>query len=66
MDEDNVLSAYLAGVKNFGHNIKSRVAPERVKQGTMQDRKVRVYRHRDYDRKVTTYKIVTYIPKKDI
>ena len=53
-------------IKNFGSNIKSRVSPTKVKSGTMSDRRVRVYKHKNYDQKITTYKIVTYIPKEDI
>lgn len=49
---------------NFYSNAKSIIAPERVKQGYFVDRKIITFKHRDYDKKTTTYKIVELIPKK--
>lgn len=66
MEDSRFFDGMFTSVKNFGSNIKSRVSPTKVKSGTMSDRRVRVYKHKNYDQKVTTYKIVTYIPKEDI
>lgn len=49
---------------NFYSNAKSIIAPEKVKQGYFVDRKIITFKHRDYDKKTTTYKIVELIPKK--
>lgn len=49
--------------KNLGSNIKNALFPKKAKSGTMQQKKVRVTKYRDYDKKVTTYKIVTMVPK---
>ena len=48
---------------NLGSNIKNFLFPKKVKAGTVENKKVRITKYKDYDKKVTTYKIVTMVPK---
>lgn len=48
---------------NLGANIKNLLFPKKVKSGTVENKKVRITKYKDYDKKVTTYKIVTMVPK---
>lgn len=52
--------------KNSVNNIKNTFSPKVVKQGSYQTANQRVFNHRDYDKRITTYKVVTYTPKNNI
>lgn len=52
--------------KNSVNNVKNVLSPKVVKQGSYQLSNQRIFNHRDYSKRVTTYKVVTYTPKNNV
>ena len=51
---------------DFYSNTKNAFKPSRVKSGELQDKKVRVTKYKNYDKKTVTYKVVTFYPMRSI
>ncbi len=65
-DNEDFVSELGDSFKNLGSNVKNLFFPRTSKSGRIENKKVRITKYKDYDKKVVTYKIVTMIPKNRI
>jgi len=51
---------------DYYSNTKNAIKPNKVKSGSVEGKKVRITKYKNYDKKTVTYKIVTYRPKREL